>query len=151
LVTAGQCFHRAQACPAPPTAPPASGLGVPVGLGGGTARTADPDRQKGCPTPHGVTLSSKDGGKFGRGVTVRGLAGHRSVDGEQLFLFASLVFLGFYFPLSLLLFFPLFSLHFFHYCYLFVIIKLFLSQPMSFILTFTLPVLPHPTGGKGSE
>jgi len=54
-------------------------------------------------------LTNKTRGKVGGGAAARGLAGHRSVGGEQLLSFASLVFLEFYFPLSLLPF-PLFSL-----------------------------------------
>jgi len=67
------------------------------------------------------------------------------VDGEQLFSFASLVFLGFYFSLSVIFLFitsssPVLLL-------LISIIKLFLSQSMSF-LTFTLAILfPHAAVG----
>ena len=75
---------------------------------------------------------------------VRGLAGHWLVGGEQLFSFVLVVFLGFYF--SLFVIFPLITVY--YYYYFISIIKLFLSQPVSF-LTFTLPVLfPHPSGGR---
>ena len=47
-------------------------------------------------------LSNKTRGKFGKGATARGLAGYWSVGAEQLFSFASLVFLGFYFSLFLI-------------------------------------------------
>ena len=50
-------------------------------------------------------LSNKTRGKFGKGATARGLAGYWSVGAEQLFSFASLVFLGFYFSLFLIFFF----------------------------------------------
>ena len=54
-------------------------------------------------------LSNKLGGRLARGAAAQGLSGQLSVGGEQLLSFASLVFLEFYFPLSLLPF-PLFSL-----------------------------------------
>jgi len=70
-----------------------------------------------------------------------GLAGHRSVGGEQLFSFVLLVFLlGYFF--SFIVFFPL---HFKK------IVELTLSQSMSFC-TFTLLILsPIPLGGGVSE
>jgi len=46
-------------------------------------------------------LSNKTGGEHGREATAWGVAGHQSVGGRQLLSFASLVFLGFYFPVSL--------------------------------------------------
>jgi len=52
-------------------------------------------------------LSNKSWGGGWWGAAVWGLTGHWLIGGEQLFSFASLVFLGFYFPLSLF-FCPLF-------------------------------------------
>ena len=43
LATAGQRLHSAKGCSAPHLAPPASGPGVFLELGGDTARMADPN------------------------------------------------------------------------------------------------------------
>ena len=56
-------------------------------------------------------LRNKTGVDVSGGMAAWGLAGYQSVGGEQLFSLASLFFLGFCFPLSLLFFF-LFSLQF---------------------------------------
>ena len=48
----------------------------------------------------------KAGGEVGGGAAARGLAGHRSVGGEQLSSFASLVCPGFYFSLCYFFSFP---------------------------------------------
>lgn len=49
---------------APHAALQASRLGVDQELGGDTARTAGPDRPKGCPTPHSFVLSDKTWGEL---------------------------------------------------------------------------------------
>jgi len=58
-----------------------------------------PADQKDIPYHNGVILSNKTRGEVGEWAAARGLAGHQSVGGEQLFSFALLVFLGFYFSL----------------------------------------------------
>jgi len=94
-------------------------------------------------------LSSKTRGNVGGEAGARALAGYGSVGGEQLFSFASLLFLGFYF--SVFLFIAIYYHHcYYFHCYfiLFQLLTCFLSQPMNFV-TFTLPILfPCPTGGK---
>ena len=73
-------------------------------LGGDTAGTAGPNCSKGYSIPYDVMLSNKTRGEVGGGAAAGGLAGHLSAGSEHLFSFASLVFLGFYFLLSLLYF-----------------------------------------------
>ena len=109
-VSAEQCLHSTKGFSAPPTAPPASRLGVPKALGGDTAGTSAPNSPKGYPTAREAVLSNKTGGwRMAGAALARGLAGHRSVGGEQLLSFASLGFLGLSFPHSFLSvgFFPL--------------------------------------------
>ena len=81
-------------------------------------------------------------------IAARGLAGHQSASGEQLHCASLVFFLGFYFSLFLLSSFSLqLSLLL---LYFILVIKLFLSQPVSF--TFFPDSPPHPTGiGRRSE
>ena len=145
-VSAEQCLHSTKGFSAPPTAPPASRLGVPKALGGDTAGTSAPNSPKGYPTAREAVLSNKTGGwRMAGAALARGLAGHRSVGGEQLLSFASLGFLGLAFPHSFLCvgFCPSGSL---------CLLKLSLPEPTRF-LPFTLPILPRqsPCGGASQR
>jgi len=71
-------------------------------LGGNTVETPGPSWPKGYSISYDVMLSNKLGGSW-QGPTAWEPAGHWSLRGDQLFSFASLVFLGIYFS-SLLLF-----------------------------------------------
>ena len=123
---AEQRVHSVKAFSASHTAPPASRLGVHKTLGGDTARTADPKGPKAYPILYDVCSAIKL-----RAVVAARLARHWSAGGEQLWVFASLVF------------FVVFGFVF--------LIKLSLSQPMSFCI-FTLLILsPIPLRGRVSE
>jgi len=65
---------------------------------------------------HMASCSAVKLGKAGKGATVRGLAGHQSDGGKQLFSFASLIFLGFYFSV-IFIFFAIFCYYYYCYCY----------------------------------
>lgn len=88
-----------QLCTAARAALLARGLGH-VKLGGDAARTADPSWPKGTPTAHGIMLTRKTGGKAGQSPLLRNRLGIPWGVVSRCFLSASLVFLGFYFPLS---------------------------------------------------
>jgi len=64
-------------------------------------------------------LSHKTRGRVSWGAAAQGLAGHRSVGGEQLFSFAALFFLGFYLSVFVIFlfitFFLLLILFYFNY------------------------------------
>ena len=145
-VSAEQCLHSTKGFSAPATAPPASRLGLPKAPGGDTAGTSAPNSPKGYPTAYEAVLSNETSKwRLAGAALARGLAGHRSLGGEQLLSFASLVFLGLSFPHSSLCvgFFPSVSLF---------LLKLSLPEPTRF-LPFALPILPRqsPCGGASQR
>ena len=145
-VSAEQCLHSTKGFSAPPTAPPASRLGVPKALGGDTAGTSAPNSPKGYPTAREAVLSNKTGGwRMAGAALARGLAGHRSVGGEQLLSFASLGFLGLSFPHSFL------SVGFFPLPFLFSFLSsLYLNPRVFSLLPFPSSPANPPAGERAS-
>ena len=131
---------------ASPTAPPARRPGVHRGLGGDTARTADPSWPKGHPMPYDAVLSNNSWGEEEEGGTFRvtssAFPSHHYVWWSSAFLETAehLPADGRWWMNS--------SLCSACTCSFALPIKLSLSQPRSF-LTFTLPVLsPIPPRGR---
>jgi len=103
--------------------------------------------------PYDITLSSNTGMEVGGGLLLLDWLGIGLEVVSICFHLHNLSFLGFIF-LSLwfgVFFLPHFLTIFKNSYYPFLIIKLFLSQPTSFFLTFMLLILPHPTSVGGSK
>ena len=118
MVVAEQCLRSIKAFSVSQPAAPASRLGVHKKLGGATAGTADPNCPKGYSILYNVMLRNKtEGVKLAGAAIARGLAEHPWAGGEQLFSFASLVCLGFYF--SLFVIFLFIKIYYYYYYYFF--------------------------------
>ena len=98
---------------------------------------------------HRMSCPVKKLGGVGRGVAVaaRGLAGRRSAGGERLYLFLFSLPWVLFLSLSFVVF-LLITIHYYYSYYFVPIIKLFLSQPTSFLVLFQFSPPSHRGGSE---